>query len=150
MFYSCNVEYNGINFKSYLEMEWAKFFEKNNIKYIYEYKKFNLPSYRYIPDFYLVDYDIYFECKGELRNTSKVKIEELSKKLKKPVYIGYQNGNFNYCIWIDKDEYYFEKPEYSRLCLDKKFYGDDDNLEFIRNEKRKENLLKYETRIYEN
>lgn len=150
MFYSKWTIYNNIQFKSYLEMEWAKFFDENNIKYLYECKRFNLPSYHYVPDFYLVDYDIYFECKGELRNTGKIKIQELSKKLEKPIYIGYQNGNFNYCIWIDKDEYYFEKPEYTRLDLNKKFYGDDDNLKNIRSEKRKGNLKLYETRIYEN
>lgn len=144
------ITYKNIEFGSHLKMEWAMFFDRHNIKYLYKMKTFHLPSFRFTPDFYLVDYDVYFDCKGELRSTSRAKIEQLSKKINKPVYVGYANGNFNFCIWIEKNEFYFENPCFSRLELNEKFYGDDDNLKDIRTDKRKENLKKYETRVYEN
>ena len=45
--------YNGYRFRSRLEARWAVFFDKMNVKYLYEIEGFILGGTRYLPDFYL-------------------------------------------------------------------------------------------------
>ena len=51
------TKYNGYHFRSRLEARWAVFFDKLGIKYEYEPEGFELPSGRYLPDFYLPEID---------------------------------------------------------------------------------------------
>ena len=55
--------YKGYRFRSRLEARWAVFFNELGIKWQYEVEGFELPSGRYLPDFYLPDYKCYFEVK---------------------------------------------------------------------------------------
>jgi hypothetical protein len=55
--------YKGYRFRSRLEARWAVFFSELGIKWQYEVEGFELPSGRYLPDFYLPDYKCYFEVK---------------------------------------------------------------------------------------
>jgi len=55
--------YKGYRFRSRLEARWAVFFETLGMKWQYEVEGFELPSGRYLPDFYLPDYKCYFEVK---------------------------------------------------------------------------------------
>lgn len=56
--------YNGYRFRSRLEARWAVFFDAACIKYEYESEGFELSDgTRYLPDFYLPDYDWYVEVK---------------------------------------------------------------------------------------
>lgn len=58
------TEYNGYRFRSRLEARWAVFFDAANIKYEYEPEGFESPDgTRYLPDFYLPEYDWYVEVK---------------------------------------------------------------------------------------
>ena len=56
--------YKGFRFRSRLEARWAVFFDTANIPYEYETEGFELPDgTRYLPDFYLPQYDWYVEVK---------------------------------------------------------------------------------------
>ena len=64
----------GDRFRSRLEARWAVFFNAAGIRYIYEPEGFYKiccpgdnrdPGDKYLPDFYLPEYDIYAEVKGE-------------------------------------------------------------------------------------
>ena len=71
--------YDGYRFRSRLEARWAVFFDAARIKYIYEPEGYVIPcTYHgkyagdpdheetdiYLPDFYLLDFDVYAEVKG--------------------------------------------------------------------------------------
>lgn len=58
------THYNGYRFRSRLEARWAVFFDHAHIKYEYEPQGFELEDgTRYLPDFYLPEYDYYVEVK---------------------------------------------------------------------------------------
>lgn len=57
--------YNGYRFRSRLEARWAVFFDSMGIRYKYEKEGFSLPSGPYLPDFWLPDWEIWFEVKGQ-------------------------------------------------------------------------------------
>lgn len=59
------TEYNGYRFRSRLEARWAVFFDAAGIKYEYEPEGFETTkNARYLPDFYLPDFDTHVEVKG--------------------------------------------------------------------------------------
>lgn len=60
--------YNGYRFRSRLEARWAVFFDAAGIQYQYEPEGFQVQdtphgNIRYLPDFYLPDFDCYAEVK---------------------------------------------------------------------------------------
>lgn len=58
--------YNGYRFRSRLEARWAVFFETVGIEYRYESQDHVLrDGTRYLPDFYLPQYQIWVEIKGQ-------------------------------------------------------------------------------------
>lgn len=65
--------YNGYRFRSRLEARWAVFFDEANIKYEYEVNGFENKETgeKYLPDFYLPDYDWYVEVKAPRENAGK-------------------------------------------------------------------------------
>ena len=81
MIKAIETEYNGYKFRSRLEARWAVFFDAAGIKYEYESEGFEVKwneneVYRYLPDFYLPDYDVYVEVKP-----SKTKLYEDAEKI---------------------------------------------------------------------
>lgn len=57
--------YKGYRFRSRLEARWAVFFDTLGVKYEYEKEGFELgDGLRYLPDFWLPDYDCWIEIKG--------------------------------------------------------------------------------------
>ena len=68
--------YNGYRFRSRLEARWAVFFDTLRIKYHYEPEGYQLSNgSKYLPDFYLPDFDYYAEVKGKNNHL----IEDLKK-----------------------------------------------------------------------
>ena len=64
MIKAIETQYNGYRFRSRLEARWAVFFDTANIRYQYEPEGFVLhDGTRYLPDFYLPDFEIYVEIK---------------------------------------------------------------------------------------
>jgi hypothetical protein len=51
------TEYKGHKFRSRLEARWAVFFDALDIQYHYELQDFDLGHCRYLPDFYLPNFD---------------------------------------------------------------------------------------------
>lgn len=60
-----DTEYNGMLFRSRLEARWAVFFDAAGIKYEYEPEGFEHDGVRYLPDFYLPEFDMYAEVKPD-------------------------------------------------------------------------------------
>jgi len=58
-----NTEYKGYLFRSRLEARWAVYFDALNAKWEYELEGFEHNGVRYLPDFYLPDYDVWVEIK---------------------------------------------------------------------------------------
>lgn len=58
--------YKGYHFRSRLEAKWACFFDAVGISWLYEPEGFELPSGRYLPDFWLPDLGMWVEVKGRL------------------------------------------------------------------------------------
>lgn len=56
--------YRGHKFRSRLEARWAVFFDAGNIKYVYEPEGYEKGGYKYLPDFYLPEFDVYCEVKS--------------------------------------------------------------------------------------
>ena len=59
------TKYDGYLFRSRLEARWAVFFKAAGIKYQYEPQGFTDDKAKYLPDFYLPDWDTYAEVKGD-------------------------------------------------------------------------------------
>jgi hypothetical protein len=78
--------YKSIWMRSSYEIAYAKYLDKQGIKWEYELKTFDLGNCTYTPDFYLIDQDKYIEIKGYWRDNSKKKFK-LFKKLYKDIKI---------------------------------------------------------------
>lgn len=58
------TEYRGVIFRSRAEARWAVMFDLIEVKWLYEYEGFDLPSGWYLPDFWLPNIDVFAEVKG--------------------------------------------------------------------------------------
>ena len=77
MIKAIQTEYNGYKFRSRLEAKWAVFFDTANIKYEYEPEGYEDENgKRYLPDFYLPDFDMYVEVKRDTEDGRKEIIEK--------------------------------------------------------------------------
>lgn len=68
--------YKGNFYRSSWEFKAMKYFDRNNIVWQYEPKRFYLKELKryYVPDFYLPDLNKYIEIKGRIGNPNKFKI----------------------------------------------------------------------------
>lgn len=57
------TQYKGYRFRSRLEARWAVFFDAQGIEWQYEIEGFELPSGRYLPDFWLPQVSMWGEVK---------------------------------------------------------------------------------------
>src|SRR5690349_21557465 len=73
MIKSKETYYKGYHFRSRTEARWAVFFDAMGIKYEYEKEDIVLRSGRYLPDFWLPEYRIFAEVKGESFTDSEMK-----------------------------------------------------------------------------
>jgi len=81
-------KYKGINMRSGYEIGYAKYLDRNIIKWEYEPKTFDLGNTAYTPDFYLPESDTYVEIKGWMRKEASIKIKKFIK----------QNPNIKYLL----------------------------------------------------
>ena len=68
--------YNGIKFRSRLEARWACFFDECKLKWNYELEGYEYGNYRYLPDFYLPESEVYVEVKPNMDFLKEVKVFE--------------------------------------------------------------------------
>jgi hypothetical protein len=77
---SANVrptEYRGVTYRSRTEARWAVFFDALGVQFAYEPETISLSSgEKYIPDFFIKDFDAYFEVKP---SSDEIVTEEASK-----------------------------------------------------------------------
>jgi len=73
MIAAIETEYAGCRFRSRLEARWAVFFDHLGIRWAYEPQGYKIPTNPwdenargYLPDFWLPDFDIWCEVKGQL------------------------------------------------------------------------------------
>lgn len=75
------TKYNGYRFRSRLEARWAVFFDNMGIHYDYEKEGYEIDIYghtqRYLPDFYLPQYDVLVEVKGDWSSVTDAFLEML-------------------------------------------------------------------------
>lgn len=64
MIKAIETEYNGYKFRSRLEARWAVFLDSFNEEWAYEVEGYELPSGRYLPDFWLPRFNCWLEIKG--------------------------------------------------------------------------------------
>lgn len=77
--------YKGYKFRSRLEARWAVFFDTAGIKYEYESEGYETESGgRYLPDFYLPDFDLHVEVKRDTNDG----IDEVMEKCEKAIQWG--------------------------------------------------------------
>jgi hypothetical protein len=74
------LKYKGIKMRSTWEVLYAKYLDKNKIRWLYESKTFDLGNTTYTPDFYLPETDTYIEIKGYWRDDAKKKFKMFQKK----------------------------------------------------------------------
>lgn len=74
------IYYKGICMRSSWEVAYARYLNRNYLKWLYESRTFDLGDMTYIPDFYLPKTNEYIEIKGYWRGNAKKKFN-LFKKL---------------------------------------------------------------------
>lgn len=57
--------YKGFHFRSRLEARYAVMFDAAGLEWVYEPEGYELPSGRYLPDFYIPKWDAFVEIKGK-------------------------------------------------------------------------------------
>jgi hypothetical protein len=62
---SIPTRYGGRTYRSRCEARWAAFFDGAGIKFSYEAEGFGLGRVAYLPDFWLPDWQMFFEVKGQ-------------------------------------------------------------------------------------
>ena len=72
-------KYKDINMRSNWEIKYAKYLDKNNIKWQYESKRFYFEDCTYLPDFYLPENNEYIEIKGWWRKDDKKRFDLFKK-----------------------------------------------------------------------
>jgi len=60
------TSYNGYKFRSRLEARWARFFDVAGIKYQHEPEGYWVSNIPYLPDFLLLEHDVFLEIKPPL------------------------------------------------------------------------------------
>ena len=84
------TEYNGYLFRSRTEARWAVFFDYVGEPYEYEKEGFQLPSGKYLPDFFLPKKNLWVEIKGK---------EPTEKEWVKCVELFRSVGENVLCLW---------------------------------------------------
>lgn len=77
--HSIPTTYNGIQYRSRLEADWARFFDRHRIRFAYESEGFDLDGIWYLPDFYLPDIKTFVEVKGALDDIDREKVFALAR-----------------------------------------------------------------------
>lgn len=89
-----------ITVRSSWELHYAKMFDELGINWLYEPKRFKLDGHKtYLPDFFLVDDNLWIEVKGRMDDISKYKINRFQE-----IYLTEKLIVLESCISIDEFE----------------------------------------------
>src|SRR5574343_261578 len=90
MLKTIETEYKGYRFRSRTEARWAVFLDSFDEEWHYEVEGYELPSGRYLPDFWLSRLYCWLEIKGEKPTESEEQLcYELACATDKPVAIAW-------------------------------------------------------------
>jgi len=95
--------------RSAWEYEVCKFLVLNNIKYIYEAKKFDLEDCFFTPDIYFPDYNFYIEITGVLRPRKEYKLDKMKKLYSTIIF--YNIGLNGKCFLLNELQQILSKKE---------------------------------------
>lgn len=108
------TRYKGITFRSKLEANWAKYFDRLSVKWFYEPEGYYVRSQTgYLPDFYLLNLGMYAECKS-WNGDGLEKVGQFVEKAKYKVLMCFPNGRFLLCChfsWLAADVGLFEPSD---------------------------------------
>lgn len=86
MIQAIETRYKGCRFRSRLEARWAVFYDALGIPWEYEKEGYQLPSGRYLPDFWLPQQDSWIEIKGRTATALEMQLaRELTEATGKAV-----------------------------------------------------------------
>lgn len=72
MLRAIETRYRGYRFRSRLEARWAVYMDHLGIKWEYEKEGFELQSGRYLPDFWIPEWEMWFEVKGNSKFSTRL------------------------------------------------------------------------------
>jgi hypothetical protein len=99
MIKAIETSYKNCLFRSRLEARWAVFFDGLGIKWEYEPEGFEMSSgKRYLPDFWLPEYKVWFEVKSEKDLISDYETDKMVE------FISESESNLILCIGQPQDE----------------------------------------------
>lgn len=124
MIKAIQTEYAGCKFRSRQEARWAVFFDALGIEWEYEKEGFELPSGRYLPDFWLPKLKMWAEVKGQdFTSEETQKCKELTEMTGHACLM---LSAFGQTVWatemIDTDEAFFVDYDLSYWNRDGRFY----------------------------
>lgn len=124
MIKAITTEYAGCKFRSRQEARWAVFFDALGIEWEYEKEGFELPSGKYLPDFWLPKERKWAEVKGQDFTPAEIqKCKELTEMTGHPCLM---LSTFGRTVWatemIDEPEALFVDYDLSYWNRDGRFY----------------------------
>ena len=120
---SIPTKYNGIEFRSKLEANWAEWFDEYSIKWSYESEGFKPKGVWYLPDFHLPEINTFIEIKGALQGIPKAR----------KFFDALMEINFNHALkeMIDNPEFGSVTVEYFRKNVESTVEWDAKYLYFL-------------------
>lgn len=105
MIRAITTRYAGRRYRSRIEARWSIFLDACGIAYQYEPEGFGLKAGPYLPDFYLTDFAIYLEIKGQHPNdVERAKAAELADGANTVVLIAVGPPDERFQIyWFDQN-----------------------------------------------
>lgn len=105
--------YAGRLFRSRTEARWAVFFDKMGFRWEYEKEGYDLYGIKYLPDFWLTDFNMFFEVKGKKPTEIELeKCQRLANKTKFKTLIGIgqpsEYGQIKVCFPKESDSSNFK------------------------------------------
>lgn len=108
MIKAIETRYAGCRFRSRTEARWAVFFDAIGVRWEFEKEGFELPSGRYLPDFWIPDWNVWFEVKGDYPNSVEVALaEELFSASQQnfAFAVGAPNPNEDNILWWQRENW---------------------------------------------
>lgn len=100
------IEYHGLYLRSSYEVDFVKFCEKNNIRFLYESRVYNYvldgKVSRYFPDFFLPDYNLIVEIKPEFRTHLPINIAKFNAVV----------DSGDNIVYVTENELYSKNPNF--------------------------------------
>jgi hypothetical protein len=124
---SIDTIYKDFKFRSRLEARWAIFFDELGVTWEYEKEGYDIKGIRYLPDFWLSDFDCWIEIKGDTPGYFEMKKAVklcLASRKDVHIFIGepYEAESHSSLTFF---EHYLPPERISEMLTDPKEYATD-------------------------